>query len=60
MYVSYPKPGKHIAFDGRLLHGVLNDLSPSKDARRDFPGQLVEPHAEGCDAIAARCCTVLV
>ena len=36
VYVSYPKPGKHIAFDGRLLHGVLNDLSPesSKDARR--------------------------
>ena len=26
VYISYPVAGKHICFDGRLLHGALHDL----------------------------------
>jgi hypothetical protein len=28
-WVSYPKIGKHVAFDGRLLHGAPSDVFPS-------------------------------
>ena len=27
-FVSYPVPGKHLAFDGRLLHGAIEELAP--------------------------------
>ena len=26
-FVSYPVPGKHLAFDGRLLHGAIEELA---------------------------------
>lgn len=26
-FISYPKAGKHLAFDGRLLHGALHEMS---------------------------------
>jgi hypothetical protein len=31
-FVSYPKRGKHMAFDGRLLHGALKDMAVSSAA----------------------------
>ena len=32
MFVSYPIAGKHVAFDGSLLHGVLSQMSPQAEA----------------------------
>jgi hypothetical protein len=31
-YISYPVAGKHLCFDGRLLHGALHELSASYGA----------------------------
>ena len=30
--VSYPVPGKHLVFDGRMLHGALHDMQRLSDA----------------------------
>lgn len=46
VYVSYPKPGKHIAFDGRLLHGVLHDLLP-----QSFPPGIIPVGSSKDDAL---------
>ncbi|CAB9529724.1 expressed unknown protein [Seminavis robusta] len=32
VWLSYPKIGKHMAFDGRLLHGAPSDVFPSLQA----------------------------
>jgi hypothetical protein len=31
VFVSYPKPGKHLAFDGGLLHGCPAELAAERD-----------------------------
>ena len=38
-FLSYPRPGKHLVFDGRLLHGALAHLSP-----RAEPTAAAEPY----------------
>eukprot|EP00966_Prymnesium_polylepis_P035083 815252-Prymnesium_polylepis.1 len=46
-HLSHPKPGKHLAFDGRLLHGALHDLeAPSAQpvsAERPQPQPRIAP-----------------
>eukprot|EP01052_Picozoa_sp_SAG31_P028065 SAG31_NODE_2676_length_5264_cov_576.907278_5_plen_108_part_00 len=32
--MSYPVPGKHVAFNGRLLHGCPAELQSKTDGRR--------------------------
>jgi hypothetical protein len=41
-FVSHPKEGKHLVFDGRLLHGAIDDLThpaqgPSREAHLSPP-----------------------
>ena len=35
VYLSYPRPGKHISFDGRWLHGAPSSLEPDSDSDDD-------------------------
>jgi hypothetical protein len=44
-YVSHPSPGKHIAFDGRLLHGVPPELELPRP-----PGEVLA-WLNGCRAV---------
>ena len=42
VYVSHPVAGKHLAFDGRLLHGALHELAA--------PGMAAEVDGGGSEA----------
>ena len=33
-FLSWPRPGKHLAFDGRLLHGTLHALAATAQAAK--------------------------
>ena len=35
VFASWPRRGKHVAFDGRLLHGVFPELTPGEAHRGD-------------------------
>ena len=37
-FISQPVPGKHIAFDGRLLHGAIDELTQPAPASADEAG----------------------
>ena len=36
-YLSWPVPGKHLAFDGRLLHGTLHELAATSESGGEKP-----------------------
>ena len=40
VFLSHPRPGKHMAFDGRLLHGALHEMAaaPSTPTGDAVPG----------------------
>ena len=35
-FVSHPREGKHLAFDGRLLHGAIDELTHPPPARAEY------------------------
>lgn len=41
MFVSHPAPGKHIAFDGRLLHGAPAHQALRQRGTNTFPNQRI-------------------
>ena len=41
-------------------HGPLPDLAPSRRSRRQFQGQFVAPHAQGCFLVCVVSCFVLL
>ena len=49
MYLSWPKKGKHAAFDGRWLHGAPSELAECGDDSGSEDGGRGRGRRRGCE-----------